>query len=99
MLMQRRSEMVGLSDKTPATARPAHGAGPVLLALTGLAAAFAVASCCALPLFLATAGLGTAWLTGIALLSEPHRVFLLGAAACCLLPGAVLLWRHNPAAA
>jgi mercuric ion transport protein len=66
-----------------------------LLTLTGLAAAFGVASCCALPLLLATAGLGTAWLGGIALLAAPHRPFLLAASTLCLLGGAVLLWRQR----
>jgi hypothetical protein len=39
----------------------------------GLAAAFGLASCCGLPFLLASMGLGTAWLTGFALLAAPHR--------------------------
>jgi len=65
----------------------------------GLAAAFGVASCCALPLLLTTLGLGTAWLGGIALLAAPHRPFLLAAAAFCLLSGAFLFWRQQRTAA
>ncbi|MBN8907782.1 MAG: hypothetical protein J0H99_14365, partial [Rhodospirillales bacterium] len=61
-------------------------------------AAFGVASCCALPFLLATLGLGTAWLGGIALLAAPHRLFLLAASALCLVAGAVLLWRQRGAA-
>jgi len=75
--------------------RPARGAGPVLLTLAGLAAAFGVASCCGLPFMLATLGLGTAWLGGFALLAAPHRVFLLAAAAVCLVSAVVLLWRQR----
>jgi mercuric ion transport protein len=60
-----------------------------------LAAAFGVASCCGLPFLLATAGLSTAWLTGLALFAAPHRSFLLVAAAVCLAGGAVLLWRQQ----
>lgn len=86
------------STRPTAAGRPATGAGPVLLTLGGLAAAFGVASCCALPFLLATAGLGTAWLGGVALLAAPHRPLLLGAAALCLAAGAALLWRQRVAA-
>jgi mercuric ion transport protein len=75
--------------------QPARGAGPVLLTLAGLVAAFGVASCCGLPFMLATLGLGTAWLGSFALLAAPHRVFLLAAAAVCLAGAAVLLWRQR----
>jgi mercuric ion transport protein len=67
----------------------------VLLTLAGLAAAFGVASCCGLPFMLATLGLGTAWLGSFALLAAPHRVFLLAAAAVCLVGAAVLLWQQR----
>jgi mercuric ion transport protein len=87
--------MSDLSARRATTNRPVSGAGPVLLTLGGLAAAFGVASCCALPLLLATAGLSTAWLGGIALLAAPHRPFLLAAAALCFAVGAVLLWRQR----
>jgi mercuric ion transport protein len=79
--------------------QPARGVGAVLLTLAGLAAAFGVASCCGLPFLLATLGLGTAWLGGFALLAAPHRVFLLAAAAVCLVGAAILLWRQRSAVA
>jgi mercuric ion transport protein len=88
-----------LAVRSPVADRPARSTGAVLLTLGGLAAAFGVASCCALPFLLATAGLGTAWLYGIAVLAAPHRGFLLGAAAICLAGGAVLLWRQGTATA
>lgn len=91
--------MADLSAKSPVTDRPTRGAGAVLLTLGGLAAAFGAVSCCALPLLLATAGLGTAWLAGIALLAAPHRGFLIAAAVVCLAGGVVLLWRQRPMAA
>ena len=78
--------------------RPTRGAGAVVLTAAGLAAAFGVASCCGLPLLLATTGLGTAWLGGFALLAAPHRAFLLAAATACLAAAAVLLWRQRSAA-
>ena len=74
---------------------PAAGSGAVLLTAGGLAAAFAVASCCGLPFLLATAGLGTAWLTSTALFAAPYRSFLLTAATVCLAGGVVLWWRQQ----
>jgi mercuric ion transport protein len=72
-----------------------RGFSAVLLTFGGLAAAFGVASCCGLPFILATLGLGTAWLGGFAVLSAPHRLFLLAAAAICLAGAAVFLWRQR----
>jgi mercuric ion transport protein len=72
-----------------------RGAGAVVLTAAGLVAAFGVASCCGLPFLLATAGLGTAWLSGFALMAAPHRMFLLTAATVCLVSAAVLLWRQR----
>ena len=77
--------------------QPTSGAGAVLLTLGGVVAAFGVASCCGLPLMLATVGLGTAWLGGLALLAAPHRLILLAAATVCLASAAVLLWRQRAA--
>jgi len=74
---------------------PARGSGAVLLTAGGLAAAFAAAACCGLPLMLATFGLGTAWLYGIAVLAAPNRIFLLAAASACLAGGTFLLWRQS----
>jgi mercuric ion transport protein len=71
----------------------------VLLALAVLVATFRVASCCGLPFGLATLGLGTAWLAGVALFAAPHLVFLLAAAAVYLAGGAVLPWRQRSAVA
>ncbi|MCB5945135.1 mercuric transporter MerT family protein [Acidocella sp. KAb 2-4] len=67
--------------------------------MSGLGAAFGVASCCGLPFLLATAGLSSAWLSGIALFAAPHRPLLLAMTALCLTAGAGLLWRRQPAGA
>ena len=88
-----------LSAKSTETVPVARGSGAVLLTAGGLAAAFAVASCCGLPFILATLGLGTAWLYGVAVLAAPHRASLLAAAAICLVGGAVLLWRQRQVSA
>jgi mercuric ion transport protein len=84
-----------MGDIAANNASRAAGTGSVLLTVSGLAAAFGVASCCGLPFLLATAGLGTAWLTSVALLAAPHRSILLVAGAACLAGGAVLLWRQQ----
>jgi mercuric ion transport protein len=86
-------------DKTSAVPRPAIGSGAVLFTLGGLAAAFGVASCCALPLLLTSIGVSTAWLGGAALLAAPHRGVLLSIGALCLTGGAALLWRQQQTAA
>lgn len=75
--------------------QPARGSAAALLTVGGLVAAFGVASCCALPFLLATLGLGTAWLSGIALLAAPHRMLLLATATICLAGATVLLWRER----
>ena len=79
--------------------RPIRDTGATLLTVSGIAAAFGVASCCGLPFLLATLGLSSAWLGGLALLAAPHRTLMLTAAAICLAAGAVLLLRRQPAGA
>lgn len=86
-------------DKPTITPSPASGTGPVLLTLGGVAAAFGAAACCGLPLLLTTAGLGTAWLTGLALLTAPNQQWLLLVGTVCLAGGAVLFWRQRRLAA
>ena len=86
------------SDASP----PAVGlksSGSALLTLGGLAAAFGVAACCALPLLMISLGLGTAWLGGIASVAAPIRSLLLVFAALALAGGAALLWRQQRHAA
>ncbi|MFX8696357.1 hypothetical protein ABTM58_19970, partial [Acinetobacter baumannii] len=65
--------------------------GAALLTIGGIAAAFGVASCCALPILLTTAGLSAAWLGGVAELSAPYRTPLLWLGGLCLLGGVFLL--------
>jgi len=86
-------------DRLSAAGRPATAAGAMLLTVGGLAAAFGVASCCALPLLFSMIGVSTAWLGSMALLAAPHREVLLSVGALCLFGGAVLLWRQQRVAA
>lgn len=75
------------------------GLGTASLTLGGIAAGFGVAACCALPMLLASVGIGSAWLAGIAMAALPYRVALLAIGALCLLAGAALLVRQQAAAA
>ncbi len=85
-------------DASPLAAR-SRASGSALLTLGGLAAAFGVAACCALPLLMISLGLGTAWLGGIAAVAAPIRSLLLVFAAVALAAGAILLWRQQRHAA
>lgn len=69
--------------------------GAVLLTVSGIGAAFGVAACCALPILLATAGIGTAWLAGIASIAAPYREIWIVISALSLLISAFLLWRAH----
>ena len=78
------------SPRTPLSA--------ILLTVGGVGAEFAAPSCCGLPFLLASTGVGSAWLTGLAIFSAPYRPPLLVGAAVCLLGGAALLWRQQKVA-
>ncbi len=71
----------------------------LILIIGGLAAAFGVTACCALPLLLIIFGLGTASLGGIASIVEPICTLLLAVVALALAGGAILLWRQQRQAA
>jgi len=72
--------------------------GAIALTLGGIAAAFGVASCCALPILLTAAGLSAAWLGGIAVVTAPYRDLLLWLGTLSLAGGALLLWRMQRSA-
>ena len=75
-----------------------RGTGAASLVLAGIGAALGVASCCALPILLASIGVGSAWLGGIAMAAAPYREPLLAIGALCLLGAAALLLRQQLAA-
>ena len=78
--------------------RLVHARGAIALMLGGIADAFGVASCCALPILLTAAGLSAAWLGGIAMVAAPYRVLLLWLSTLSLAGGALLLWRTQRSA-
>lgn len=88
-----------MTESTPGEVGPAgsppQAVGAGLLTLGGLGAAFGLAACCALPLLLASLGLSSAWLGGVASISAPYRTPLLAFGALALAGGAVLLWRQQ----
>ncbi len=69
--------------------------GAAGLASAGLAASFGLAACCALPILLAGAGVGTAWLAGPSSIADPIRGYLTPIAALALI-GAAFLVLRNP---
>lgn len=84
-----------MTHQTAAKSGSSGVGGTSLLTLGGIAAAFGVAACCALPVLLTTAGLGAAWLGNIAVLTEPHRELLLGISVVSLLAASVSLARKQ----
>ena len=64
----------------------------------GIAAAFGAAACCALPLALASAGVGSAWLGSISPVVASYRTALLVLASVLLVAAAArLLWQFRRA--
>ena len=72
-------------------ARRPKGFGAISLALGGIASGFLAAACCALPMLLASTGLGSAWLVGIAVPAAPYRLWFVAFGAISLVAGGVLL--------
>lgn len=71
-------------------------AAPPILTLGGIAAAFGLASCCALPLLLSSLGISAAWLAGIALFAAFHRTAFLAVALIGLAGGAAMVvWQRQ----
>lgn len=80
-------------------ARRPKGFGAISLALGGIASGFLAAACCALPMLLASAGLGSAWLVSIAVPAAPYRLWFVAFGAISLVAGGVLLARQQMRAA
>lgn len=81
------------------TPSPPKGIGTATFTLAGIAAAFGVAACCALPILFTSAGIGAAWFGGVAIVAAPYRMPLLVISALCLIAGAALLTRQQLTAA
>lgn len=84
-----------MTTSPPEIKPSANARGASLLTVAGFAAAFGVASCCALPILLTTAGLSAAWLGSVATVAAPYREMLLWVGLLSLLGAAALLLRQQ----
>ncbi len=90
----RSVELVELSRDSEKLTQP-EKAGAGLFTFAGIVAAFGTAACCMLPIYFASLGLSTGWLSSIASVSSPYRNLLFGVSALALLGGAMLLFRQQ----
>ena len=67
-------------------------AGAVALAASGIASAFSLAACCAIPFLLAGAGLSAGWLAPIVSASQPHAEILTGGSLLALIGSVTAVW-------
>ena len=69
--------------------------GAVALVTSGIAAAFGLAACCAIPFLLASAGLGisAAWLAPVVSASQPHATILTAFSLAALVGSVAIVWR------
>jgi len=79
--------------------RRPKGIGAISLTLGGIASGFIAATCCALPMLLASAGIGSAWLVGIAVPAAPYRLWFVAFGVISLVAGGILLARQQARAA
>lgn len=84
---------VTMNHDTDTTTHAPSAVGVGLFTIAGLGAAFGVAACCALPVLLTSAGIGAAWLAGVAALAAPNRPVLLALGVFALLVAAAQLIR------
>ena len=77
----------GLQDYDATMKAETRSTGAVALVAGGVAAAFALAACCAIPVLLAGAGLSAHWLMPVAAFADPHRQLLTTLAIVALAGG------------
>ena len=70
----------------------AKSTGAAALVTGGIASAFGLAACCAIPYFLAAVGLGSAWLAPIVSASQPHAQLLTALSLAALIGSLALVW-------
>lgn len=72
----------------------ARSTGAVALVTGGLASAFGLAACCAIPFLLAAMGIGAAgWLAPVASATQPHASILTILSAAALAASVAIVWR------
>lgn len=71
----------------------AESTGSVALATSGVAAAFALAACCAIPFLLVGVGLSVGWLLPIVSATQPYAEILTPLAALALMGSVIFVLR------
>lgn len=81
-------------DKTVTMKDEVKTTGAVALVSSGIAAAFGLAACCAIPLLLAGIGIGAAgWLAPIVSASQPYATLLTIFSLVALVGSVAIVWR------
>ena len=67
------------------------GAGALVTG--GIVSAFCLAACCAIPILLASVGIGAGWLMPVVSASQPYTTILTVFSAFALVASVVIVWR------
>lgn len=67
--------------------------GAVALVTGGVAAAFGLAACCAIPFLLAAVGIGAGWLAPVVSATQPYAAILTAFSLAALAGGVAIVWR------
>jgi len=67
--------------------------GAIALVTSGFATAFALAACCAIPIFLAGVGISANWLAPIVAVSQPHASLLTAVSFAALIASVIIVVR------
>jgi mercuric ion transport protein len=67
--------------------------GAVALVTGGIAAAFGLAACCAIPFLLAGVGIGAGWLAPVVSATQPHADLLTAFSLAALVGSVAIVWR------
>ena len=86
-----------VKEPSASRVRPGNGndAAKMAFAVSGLLAAFGVASCCALPVALSLLGISAAALVGVGYLAAQYQQELFYAAMACLVAAGFLMLRQR----
>lgn len=66
--------------------------GAVALVTSGIATAFSLAACCAIPFLIAGTGIGVAWLAPLVSASQPYSTVLTALSVVALVGSVAIVW-------
>lgn len=72
-----------------------NAVGAVALATSGIAAAFSLAACCALPILLVGTGIGVSWLSPVAQFAETYSIAFTLLAVIALASSVLIVFRRS----